>query len=64
MTLTAFPAIALLTVLHTSGAAWNIIVARIFPLDRTRAASISRQTIIDRACGGMLILPGTRVAVP
>ena len=64
MTLTAFPAIALLTVLHTSGASWNMIVARIFSLDRSRAAYISLKTIIDRAFGGMLILLGAKVAVP
>ena len=43
---------------------WNIIVARIFSLDRTRTAYISLKTIIDRAFGGMLALLGAKVAVP
>lgn len=54
--------LALLAVLFSFETGWNIIVARIFSLDRTRAAYISLKSIIDRAFGGMLILLGLRIA--
>lgn len=54
--------LALLAVLFCFETGWNIIVARIFSLDRTRAAYISLKTIIDRAFGGMLVLLGLRIA--
>jgi threonine/homoserine/homoserine lactone efflux protein len=54
--------LALLAVLFTFETGWNILVARIFSLDHTRAAYISLKTIIDRAFGGMLILLGLRIA--
>lgn len=54
---------ALLAVLFTFETGWNIIVARIFSLDRTRAAYISLKTIIDRTFGGMLVLLGAKVAI-
>ena len=53
---------ALLAVLFTFETVWNTLVARIFSLDRTRAAYISLKTIIDRAFGGMLILLGVKIA--
>ena len=53
---------AFLAVLFTFEAAWNILVARIFSLDRTRATYISLKTIIDRAFGGMLVLLGVKIA--
>ena len=53
---------ALLAVLFTFETGWNMIVARIFSLDRTRAAYISLKTIIDRAFGGMLVLLGLKIA--
>ena len=53
---------ALLAVLFTFETGWNIIVARIFSLDRRRAAYISLKTIIDRAFGGMLVLLGVKIA--
>ena len=53
---------ALLAVLFTFETVWNILVARIFSLDRTRAAYISLKTIIDRAFGGMLVLLGVKIA--
>ena len=43
-------------------ASWNILVARIFPFDRTRAGYINLKTIIDRAFGGMLALLGFKIA--
>jgi threonine/homoserine/homoserine lactone efflux protein len=54
---------ALLAVLFTFETVWNILVARIFSLDRTRAAYISLKTIIDRTFGGMLVLLGAKVAI-
>ncbi len=54
---------ALLAVLFTFETGWNIIVARIFSLDRTRAGYISLKTIIDRTFGGMLVLLGAKVAI-
>ena len=56
--------LALLAVLFTFETVWNILVARIFSLDRTRATYISLKTIIDRAFGGMLVLLGLRIALP
>jgi threonine/homoserine/homoserine lactone efflux protein len=41
---------------------WNILVARIFSLDRTRAKYISLKTIIDRTFGGLLALLGLKIA--
>lgn len=40
----------------------NTGVARIFPLDRTRAGYISLNTLIDRSLGGLLALPGITIA--
>lgn len=54
--------LALLVILFCFETGWNIIVARIFSLDRTRAAYISLKSIIDRAFGGMLVLLGVRIA--
>ncbi len=54
--------LALLAVLFTFETGWNILVARIFSLDRTRAAYISLKSIIDRAFGGLLILLGAKIA--
>ena len=56
--------LALLAVLFTFETVWNILVARIFSLDRTRAAYISLKTIIDRTFGGLLVLLGARIAIP
>lgn len=56
--------LALLAVLFTFETVWNILVARIFSLDRTRAAYISLKIIIDRAFGGLLVLLGARIAIP
>ena len=53
---------ALLTVVFLNEALWNILVARIFSFDRTRAGYINLKTIIDRAFGGMLALLGFKIA--
>ena len=50
--------IAMILVLET---AWNSLVARIFSLDRTRAAYISLKTVIDRSFGAMLALLGVKI---
>lgn len=53
---------ALLLVVFLNESLWNILVARIFSLDRTRAAYISLKTIIDRSFGGLLALLGVKIA--
>lgn len=53
---------ALLAVVFLNEMLWNIAVARIFSLDRTRAGYISLKTIIDRTFGGMLALLGVKIA--
>ena len=53
---------ALLTVVFLNESLWNILVARIFSFDRTRAGYINLKTIIDRAFGGMLALLGFKIA--
>lgn len=54
---------ALLTVIFLNETVWNIVVARIFSLDRARARYISLKTIIDRCFGGLLALLGLKVAL-
>ena len=53
---------ALLGVVMCNETLWNIVVARIFSLDRTRARYISLKTIIDRSFGGLLTLLGFKIA--
>ena len=50
--------ILLILVLET---AWNSLVARIFSLDRTRAAYINLKTVIDRLFGAALALLGVKI---
>ena len=50
--------IALILAMET---AWNSLVARIFSLDRTRAAYISLKTVIDRTFGAALALLGVKI---
>ena len=54
---------ALLAVVFLNETIWNILVARIFSLDRTRRAYISLKSVIDRIFGGMLALLGVKVAL-
>ena len=54
---------ALLAVIFFNETVWNILVARIFSLDRTRAGYISLKTVIDRTFGAMLALLGLKVAL-
>lgn len=55
--------LAILTVIFAAEFLWNVAVARIFSLDRTRGAYISLKTIIDRSFGGLLALLGAKVAL-
>ncbi|MEF3049218.1 LysE family translocator [Pseudotabrizicola sp. L79] len=54
---------ALLCVIFLNETVWNILVARIFSLDRTRARYISLKTVIDRSFGTLLALLGAKVAL-
>jgi threonine/homoserine/homoserine lactone efflux protein len=47
--------------IFTAETAWNALVARIFSLDRTRAAYISLKTVIDRSFGAALALLGIKI---
>lgn len=53
---------AILSVVFLNETVWNILVARIFSLERTRAGYISLKGVLDRAFGGLLILLGVKVA--
>ena len=50
--------IAMILMMET---AWNSLVARIFAMDRTRAAYISLKTVIDRCFGAALALLGVKI---
>jgi threonine/homoserine/homoserine lactone efflux protein len=54
---------ALLLVVFLNETVWNILVARIFSLDRTRRGYISLKSIIDRTFGGLLALLGVKIAI-
>lgn len=54
--------LAILSVIFFNETVWNILVARIFSLDRTRNAYIGLKTVIDRGFGGLLVLLGVKVA--
>ena len=53
---------ALLLVVFLNETIWNILVARIFSLDRTRRGYISLKSIIDRTFGGLLAALGVKIA--
>lgn len=53
---------ALLAVVFLNETLWNILVARIFSFDRTRAGYISLKSVIDRAFGGLLAALGVKIA--
>lgn len=53
---------AILVVVFLNETVWNILVARIFSLERTRAGYISLKGILDRAFGGLLMALGIKVA--
>ena len=53
---------ALLAVVFLNETIWNILVARIFSLDRTRRGYINLKSIIDRTFGGILAILGVKIA--
>lgn len=53
---------ALLSVVFLNETLWNILVARIFSLERSRATYVSLKSIIDRTFGGLLALLGVKIA--
>ncbi|SEP56422.1 LysE family translocator [Thalassovita taeanensis] len=53
---------ALLLVVFLNEALWNILVARIFSLDRTRTSYINLKSVIDRSFGALLAALGLKIA--
>ncbi|MCW1932474.1 LysE family translocator [Pararhodobacter zhoushanensis] len=53
---------ALLAVVFLNESLWNMAVARLFSLDRTRTRYISLKTMIDRGFGALLALLGVKIA--
>jgi len=51
-----------LALVFVNDAGWNVIVARIFSLERTRRGYMSLKTVIDRIFGGLLALMGLKLA--
>jgi threonine/homoserine/homoserine lactone efflux protein len=56
--------LALLAVLFFNETVWNMLVVRIFSMQRTRTAYLGLKTVIDRCFGGLLALVGLKVALP
>ena len=52
---------ALILLILVAETAWNSLVARIFSMERTRAAYISLKTVIDRSFGAALALLGVKI---
>ena len=53
---------AILLAVFLNETLWNILVARIFSLNKTRQGYISLKTLIDRLFGGALALLGLKIA--
>jgi threonine/homoserine/homoserine lactone efflux protein len=53
----------ILLIVFINDAGWNVIVARIFSLERTRAGYLNLKTVIDRTFGGLLALLGVKLAM-
>ena len=53
---------AILLAVFLNETLWNILVARVFSLDRTRRGYISLKSLIDRAFGATLALLGIKIA--
>lgn len=53
---------ALLCVVFGTDFLWNVVVARVFSLDRSRAAYLSLKSVIDRSFGGLLAVLGLKIA--
>ena len=60
---TIFGYAAILIVVFLNEAVWNILVARIFSLERSRQGYISLKSLIDRAFGATLAVLGVKIAV-
>lgn len=54
---------ALLGMIFATDFLWNVLVARLFSLDRSRAFYLSLKTAIDRTFGGLLGALGLKVAL-
>jgi len=54
---------ALLFVVFLNEACWNMLVARLFSLDRIRRGYIRLKSVLDRLFGGLFALLGIRIAM-
>lgn len=54
---------AILAIVFINDAGWNVIVARIFSLQRTRAGYLNLKSTIERVFGGLLALLGLKLAL-
>ena len=54
---------AILGIVMFNDTGWNILVSRIFSLDRTRRGYLSLKTTIDRIFGGLLAALGLKLAL-
>ncbi|OCX64584.1 transporter [Thioclava sp. SK-1] len=57
----AFPVILLMVFINDAG--WNVIVARVFSLERTRQIYLNAKAKIDRVFGGLLALLAAKLAL-
>ncbi|MER5172535.1 LysE family translocator [Thioclava kandeliae] len=55
--------VAIIGIVFFNDAGWNVIVSRIFSLERTRRAYLDLKTTIDRVFGGLLGLLGLKLAI-
>ena len=53
----------ILGIIFFNDAGWNVVVSRIFSLDRTRRGYLNLKTVIDRTFGGLLALLGAKLAL-
>jgi threonine/homoserine/homoserine lactone efflux protein len=54
---------AILGIVFFNDAGWNVIVARVFSLAKTRAAYLNLKSVIERVFGGLLALLGLKLAL-
>ena len=54
---------AILGIIFVNDAGWNVLVSRIFSLERTRRAYLRLKTAIERGFGGLLALLGLKLAL-
>lgn len=53
----------ILAIIFVNDAGWNVLVARIFSLERTQRGYLNLKTTIDRTFGGLLALLGAKLAL-